>query len=77
MAAVAAGVVAPFSGNFNPGTKLGNSTFLEKTKVLAEANCYDLNKASLLAIDADFSGGWTNGEHLNLETVLSRKIFCA
>ena len=24
----------PFSGDFNPGTKLGNSIFIEKTKVL-------------------------------------------
>ena len=36
----------PFYVDFNPGTKLGNSIFLEKTKVLAEANRLDLNKAN-------------------------------
>ena len=55
MAAAVAGAVAPveevwkmtpFSGNFNPGTKLGNSIFLKKTKGLAEADRLELNKAS-------------------------------
>ena len=27
----------PFSGDFNPGTKLGNSIFIEKTKGLHES----------------------------------------
>ena len=54
-AAAAAGTVAlvedvwittPFSGNFNPGTKLGNSIFLEKTKGLSKDNSLDLNKAN-------------------------------
>ena len=44
----------PFSGDFNPGTKLGNSIFLEKTKGLAEADHLDLNKANLLAIQKVF-----------------------
>ena len=60
----------PLPGNFNPGTKLGNSIYLEKTKILSEADYHDLNKANLLAIDADFSRGWTNVEHLNLEAVI-------
>ena len=45
---------APFSGDFNPGTKLGNSIFLENTKGLAKANSLDLNKANLLAIHKIF-----------------------
>ena len=58
MEEAAAGAVAPvqevwkatpFSGDFNPGTKLGNSIFLEKTKGLAEADRLDLNKANSLA----------------------------
>ena len=63
MTAAAAGDVAPveelwnttpFSGDFNPGTKLGNSIFLEKTKGLSEADCLDPNKANLLAIHKVF-----------------------
>ena len=34
----------PFSGNFNPGTKLGNSIFIEKTKGLPESERPDLTK---------------------------------
>ena len=34
----------PFSGDFNPGTKLGNSIYLEKTKGLKESDRLDLNK---------------------------------
>ena len=34
----------PFSGNFNPGTKLGNSIFIEKTKGLHESVRLDLTK---------------------------------
>ena len=40
----------PFSVDFNPGTKLGNIIFLEKTKGLAEADRFGLNKVNLLAI---------------------------
>ena len=63
MASAAAGAVAPveevwkktpFSGDFNPGTKLGNIVFLEKTKGLAETNRLDLNKANSLAIQKVF-----------------------
>ena len=63
MAAAAAGDVAlvedvwktaPFSGDFNPGTKLGNSFFLEMTKGLAKADRLDLNKENLLAIHKVF-----------------------
>ena len=61
--AAASGVVAPveevwkttpFSGDFNPGTKLGNIIFLEKTKGLAEADCLDLNKENYLEIHKVF-----------------------
>ena len=44
----------PFSGDFNPGTKLGKSIFLEKTKGFFEANRVDLNKANSLAIHKAF-----------------------
>ena len=63
MAAAAAGTVAPvedvrktipFSGDFNPGNKFGNSIFLKKTKGLVEADCLDLNKANSLAIHKVF-----------------------
>ena len=63
MAAAAAGAVAPveevwkttpFSGDFNPGTKLGNSIFIEKTKGLAETDRLDQNKANSLAIHKVF-----------------------
>ena len=47
-------ITTPFSGNFNPGTKLGNTVFLEKTKGLAEVNRLDLNKANSLAIHKVF-----------------------
>ena len=33
-----------FSGNFNPGTKLGNSIFIKKTKGLHESVRLDLTK---------------------------------
>ena len=63
MASAAAGSMAPveefckttpFSGDFNPGTKLGNSIFLEKTKGLAKADRLDLNKANSLDIHKVF-----------------------
>ena len=44
----------PFSGDFNPGTKLGNSIFIEKKKGSAEADRLDLNKANLLEIHIFF-----------------------
>ena len=34
----------PFSGDFNPGTKLGNIIFIEKTKGLPESVILDLTK---------------------------------
>ena len=34
----------PFSGDFIPGTKLGNSIFIEKTKGLPESVRLDLTK---------------------------------
>ena len=34
----------PFSGKYNPGTKLGNSIFIEKTKGLPEYMRLDLTK---------------------------------
>ena len=34
----------PFSGDFNPGTKLGNSIFIEKAKGLPESVRLDLTK---------------------------------
>ena len=34
----------PFSGDFNPGTKLGNSIFIEKTKGLPESVRLDSTK---------------------------------
>ena len=34
----------PFSGDFNPGTKLGNRIFIEKTKGLPESERPDLTK---------------------------------
>ena len=34
----------PFSGDFNPGTKLGNIIFIEKTKGLPESVRLDLTK---------------------------------
>ena len=34
----------PYSGDSNPGTKLGNSIFIEKTKGLPEADRLDLSK---------------------------------
>jgi len=40
----------PYSGDFNPGTKLGNSTFIEKTKGLPEADRLDLTKRNSQAI---------------------------
>ena len=43
-----------FSEDFNLGTKLGNSIFIEKTKGLAKADCLDLNKANSLAIQKVF-----------------------
>ena len=63
MAAAAAGAVArveevwktnPFSCDFNSGTNLGNSIFLQKTKGLAKANRLDLNKANSLAFHKVF-----------------------
>ena len=73
VAAAAAGPVAPvedvwkttpFSGDFNPGTKLGSSIFLEKTKILAEADCLALNKANSLDIHKVF---WSR-ERINFKT---------
>ena len=54
----------PFSGDFNPGTKLGSSIFLEKTKILAEADCLALNKANSLDIHKVF---WSR-ERINFKT---------
>ena len=34
----------PFSGDFNPGTKLGNSIFIKKTKGFPESVRLDLTK---------------------------------
>ena len=39
-----------FSGDFNQGSKLGNSIFLDNTKGLAEADRLYLNKTNSLAI---------------------------
>ncbi len=36
----------PYSGNFNPGTKLGQTIFAEKTKGLAEDKRLDLTKGN-------------------------------
>ena len=36
----------PFTGKFNPGTKLGHSIFLEKTKGLKEEDRLDLTKSN-------------------------------
>ena len=44
----------PFSGDFNPGTKLGNSIFLEKTKGLQEADRMDLIKKNARKIHQYF-----------------------
>ena len=35
----------------------------------------DKTKGIEYHIDADFAGGWKNGEHLNPEAVLSRTVF--
>jgi hypothetical protein len=40
----------PYSGNFNLGTKHGNTIFVEKTKGLSEANQLDLAKKNSQAI---------------------------
>ena len=44
----------PFSGDFNPGSKLGNSIFLEKTKGLPEADRMDLTKKNAQKIHQYF-----------------------
>ena len=44
----------PFAGDFNPGTKLGNSIFLEKTKGLPEADRMDLIKKNAQKIHQYF-----------------------
>ncbi len=36
----------PYSGDFNPGTKLGQTIFAQKTKGLPEADRFDLKKAN-------------------------------
>ena len=36
--------MTPFSGNFNPGTKLGNNIFIENTKGPPESVILDLTK---------------------------------
>ena len=43
-----------FSGDFNLGTKLGNSIFLERTKGLAKADRLELNKANSSPIHKAF-----------------------
>ena len=42
--------ITPYSGDFNPGTKLGNSIFVEKIKGLPEADRLDLPKKNSQAI---------------------------
>ena len=44
----------PYSGNFNPGTKHGNTIFVEKTKSLSEANWLDLTKKNSQTIHKYF-----------------------
>ena len=44
----------PYSGNFNPGTKHGNTIFVKKTKGLPEANRLDLTKKNSQAIHKYF-----------------------
>ena len=44
----------PFAGNFNPGTKIGHSIFLEKTKGLKEEDRYDLTKTNSTKIHQYF-----------------------
>ena len=41
----------PFSGDFNPGTKLGNVIFIEKTKDIPESVRLDLTKNNSQEID--------------------------
>ena len=40
----------PYHGNFNLGTQLGNTIFLEKTKVLEVGKRFDLTKANAMEI---------------------------
>ena len=37
----------PFAGKFNPGTKIGSSIFIEKTKGLKEELQLDLTKSNI------------------------------
>ena len=46
----------PYSGDFNPGTKHGNTIFTEKTKGLPEASRLDLTKKNSQAIHKYFRG---------------------
>ena len=50
----------PFSGDFNPGTKIGHQIFTKKTKGLPEADCLTLTKSNAHATHSYLSAREAN-----------------